>query len=372
MKQIEIEISGRVQGVYYRTTISKIATNFDIKGFVENKSDGTVYILGQGSRDNLEEFIRWCQRGSMFSKVEGMSFKFTEVKKKYKKFSIKAKNGVVKDKIKGIQNLGKKVTGQLDMAVIPRHLVIIPDGNRRWAREKNWHPWTGHVQVTKNRDKYMTLFKEAQRLGIKYVTFWAFSTENWKRDEKEINVLFNLMRKFTDDLKESMGEYNIRLRHIGRKDRIPADIVHSIKELEEMTKDNDGLYVQFALDYGGRDELVRAFSKMKEDDVTNITEEVVQSYLDTGLDIPDPDLIIRTGGEKRTSGMMIWQSNYAELYFTNVLFPDFDIEDLRLAVLDYSYRTRRFGGTDKKDLKNIKLEKLHEPEEQELAALALA
>jgi len=372
MEQIEIEISGRVQGVYYRTTIEKIAKNIGIKGFIENKNDGTVFILAQGKREDLEEFLRWCQRGSMFSKVEGMSFKFTRKKEEYKDFRIKFQNGMIKDKIRGVTNLGRQILQKQDLAKVPNHVVIIPDGNRRWARDKNWHPWVGHIQATKDKTKFLELFKESQRLGIKYVTFWAFSTENWKRDKKEIKILFTLLRNFTEEFRRYAKQYNIRFRHIGRRDRIPRDIVQVIDKLEDETKENTSLNIQFALDYGGRDELIRAFKKMQEDKVTEISEAVIQSYLDTGLDIPDPDLIIRTSGEKRLSGIMSWQAGYAELYFTNVLFPDFGLEDFRLAILDYSHRTRRFGGISDSDIVNINEAELIDPEEKEMAALALA
>ncbi len=376
MEQIEIEISGRVQGVYYKSTVAKIATNLNLKGYIEDKEADVVYLVAQGSHDNVEELLRWTQKGSGISKVVGMSFKYSEPTEQFKKFEVREKNGFVKSKLRGVKNLGRRVkrrvVGPQELVSVPKHVAIIPDGNRRWAREKNWHPWVGHLQITKDKNKLMELFKESMRLGIEYVTFWGFSTENWKRDEKEVNVLMNMMRNFYNEFKKQAMDNNIRFRHIGRKDRFPVDIIEKIEDLESSTEDNDGLNIQFALDYGGRDEIVRAFQRMLADEVHNVDEDIVQEYLDTGMGIPDPDLIIRTGGEKRTSGMMIWQAHYAEMYFTNVLFPDFDADYLRMAVLDYSHRTRRFGGDNKKDFKEINLDELHEPEESELANYALA
>lgn len=374
MEQLDIDILGRVQGVHYRTAITGYANTLGIHGFAESKNDGTVHIVAQGERDNLEEFLRLCQRGSFLSKVEGLSFKFGEAKEEYNKFEIKINDNILKDKIIGFKNLGKRITKKIigieSERKVPNHIVIIPDGNRRWAREKNWHPWVGHFQVATRKDRLLDLFKECVNLGVKYATLWGFSTENWTRDEKEVNMLFNLFRKASDQYLKEFKKNGVKFRQIGRRDRIPADIREKIELIERETKDNTVLNVQFALDYGGRDELLRAISKMQADNVTNFDEETIKNYLDTP-DIPDPDLIIRTSGEKRTSGVFVWQGAYAELYFTNVMFPDFTPADLRLAVLDYGYRTRRFGGTAESDLNNIDPAKLTTPDEKEVAALAL-
>lgn len=375
MEQIDIEIIGRVQGVNYRSTIEKIANGLKLKGFVENREENLVHVRAQGYRDNLEELLKWCQRGSMFSKVQAMSFKFTTAIDKFDKFTIKNTDGIIRDKLNGIKSLGKrvknKIIGDSEITKIPNHIIIIPDGNRRWAREKNWHPWVGHMHIVKDRSRLINLFEEAKILGIKYVTFWAFSTENWGRDEKEIEVLLNMMRGFTGELLKEGRKRGIRFRHLGRKDRLPKDILEKFEKLERETESNTTLNVQFGVDYGGRDELVRAFNRMKEDEVNMISEEVITQYLDTSSEIPEADLIIRTGGEKRTSGIMMWQAHYAEFYFTNILFPDFDAEHLRMAVLDYSYRTRRFGGTSEDDLKNVDEDKLHEPDDEEFTKLSL-
>jgi undecaprenyl diphosphate synthase len=365
--------------VNYRGAISKLAESLRIKGFVETIDEDTVKILAQGDRENLEELLKWAQRGTFFSKVDGMSFTFSkDYQDEYEKFKIITNEGFIKDKLNGLKNLGKRVKDEVikrsDIKNVPKHIAIIPDGNRRWARQKGWKPWVGHVSIVKNRNKLMDLFEESMKLGIEYVTFWAFSTENWTRDQEELDVLFDMLRNYHNEFLSKSKKYGIKFLHIGRTDRLPDDIVEKILILEKETKDFDNLTVQFGLDYGGRDELIRAFKKIskEEDEIGEIDERLIDKHLDTGkADVPDPDLIIRTGGNQRTSGIMIWQAHYAELYFTNVLFPDFDAEQLRLAVMDYSHRIRRFGGDNKKDFENVD-DNLVEPDDNELNDLAFA
>lgn len=223
---------------------------------------------------------------------------------------------------------------------IPKHVVIIPDGNRRWAKERSMKPWEGHAKAG-TYDNLNALFQEAKRLGVKYMSFWGFSTENWKRDKKEVEIIMRLILKGLNEFEEKM-ESDIRFVHVGRKDRLMNKLVEQIKNLEEKTKNNSGLYVILCLDYGGRDEIVRAVNKIVGEGDKLESEEDFSKYLDTKV-IPDPDLIIRTGGEIRLSGFMPYQSTYAELYFTDVYYPDFDPVELRRAVSEYSRRQRRFG-----------------------------
>lgn len=370
IERLDVEIIGRVQGVYYRSTVESIAKSLGIKGFVESIEDGSVHIAAFARRDVLEDFLKQIQRGTFLTKVQGLNFKFSEDSDAPENFEIKLKGNFIEDKISGFKTLSKRAIGDKDIVKVPNHIVIIPDGNRRWAREKNWHPWVGHVKAVNNKDRVLDLFGEAMKLGVKYVTLWGFSTENWSRDEKEVNILFNLLRRGFPQFLQNFKEKNVKFRMIGRRDRIPEDIKGLIEQMEVETKDNSAFNVLFAFDYGGRDELIRAIKKMDKDEIEKLDETNLSEFLDTA-GIPDPDLIIRTSGEKRTSGIMAWQGTYAELYFTNVLFPDFDAEQLRLAVLDYSYRTRRFGGTAKEDLSNIDPDKLTTPDEKELANLAL-
>ena len=223
---------------------------------------------------------------------------------------------------------------------IPKHVVIIPDGNRRWAKGKGLTIIKGHEKSAKF-ENIKSLLEEANKLGVKYLSVWGFSTENWGRPAMEKQFLFGLMISNLDDFKKYAKENNIRFRHLGRKDRLPRGVVSALNSLEDETKNCDGLKVQFLLDYGGRDEIIRAVRKILEEG-GEIDEEKFKSYLDTA-GMPDVELIIRTGGEKRLSGLMPFQASYAEIYFTDKYFPDFNPGDLSDAVKWFSERKRNFG-----------------------------
>ncbi len=232
---------------------------------------------------------------------------------------------------------------------IPQHVAIILDGNGRWAKKRGLPRNLGHAQGFATVEK--TVFHAAD-LGIKYLTVYGFSTENWKRPEEEVSGLMNLFRKYMKRLLKTALENDARVLMIGERSRFPQDIIDGINELEEKTKDNTRITFTIAINYGGRDEITRAVNKLiaeaKDGRLTgDVTEEVISKHLDTKL-IPDPDLVIRTSGEQRLSNYLIWQSAYAELYFTDVLWPDFSKNDLIEAVRYYSSRDRRFGGLSKK------------------------
>lgn len=226
---------------------------------------------------------------------------------------------------------------------IPNHIAIIADGNRRWAKAHNVPSLEGHKRGAENIETLMDVMK---RLGVKCYSTWIFSTENWKRSEKEIEYLFTLARQSARGYQEKCINEKIKFVHLGRKDRLPKDIVDIIVETEEKTKDFDGMIVAVGMDYGGHDEIVRAIKKLLEQGM-EITEENIENNLDTAV-LPKPDLIIRPSGEVRLSGFMSWQSAYAELYFPEVAFPDFDENQLMLAIQDYTNRDRRFGGNSNK------------------------
>jgi undecaprenyl diphosphate synthase len=225
---------------------------------------------------------------------------------------------------------------------IPRHIAIIPDGNRRWATQRGLPTLEGHRQGALNFEK---LLDAAKDLGVTAVTGWFFSTENWRRTQEENKYLFDLARQLTKQYKQKVLKENIKFVHLGRKDRIPPDIVAELVDLEERTKDIDGFMVGVAMDYGGHDELLRTMDKLKKAELEPNVENI-ENYLDTS-NMPMPDLIIRTGGEYRLSGFMSWQAEYAELYFSKLYFPDFGPEQLKEAVADFSNRDRRFGGNSK-------------------------
>ena len=229
---------------------------------------------------------------------------------------------------------------------IPEHVAIIMDGNGRWAKKRFMPRNFGHKAGAKVVEQ---ICEDAHNLGIKYLTVYAFSTENWKRSVEEVTGIMNLLRNYLVDCIERASKNNMRVRVIGDRSALDADIIEKIEELENITKVYDGLNFTIALNYGGRDELCRAVRKLVTDagegkvDCEAIDEAMISSYLDTD-DIPDPDLLIRTSGEQRLSNYLIWQLAYTEFYFTDVLWPDFTIEDLKDAVRYYNGRERRYGG----------------------------
>lgn len=236
-----------------------------------------------------------------------------------------------------------KIDSQVNTANIPTHVAIIPDGNRRWAKQKGLPTLEGHRRGAEN---FEHLINKSRELGIKCFTGWAFSTENWTRTKEENDYLFNLTRDFTKRYFKKFLNEKIRFVHLGRKDRIPSDVVATMADMQEKTKGFESFTVAIGMDYGGHDELLRTLNKLKENNL-EITAENIERNLDTG-GLPNPDLIIRTGGEQRLSGFMSWQSAYAEFYFPKVYFPDFGPKELEEAVLDFSKRERRFGGDSKR------------------------
>ena len=229
---------------------------------------------------------------------------------------------------------------------VPQHIAIILDGNGRWAKKKGMPRNYGHAQGSKNVER---ICEDAYRLGVKYLTVYAFSTENWKRPQDEVDALMNLLRNYMKTCLKTAEKNRMRVRVLGDKTALDDDIRNRIAELEEATKNNDGLNFQIALNYGSRDEMVRAMKKMCADckdrkvEIDQIDETLFETYLDTH-GIPDPDLMIRTSGEQRLSNYLLWQLAYSEFYFTDVLWPDFTKEELIKAIEYYNGRDRRFGG----------------------------
>lgn len=228
---------------------------------------------------------------------------------------------------------------------IPNHVAIILDGNGRWAKSKGMPRNYGHVQGAKTVE---VICEEAYRMGIQYLTVYAFSTENWNRSRDEIDALMGLLRNYMKTCLKTAAKNNMCVRIIGEKTRLDEDIRKRMEQLEEATKHNTGLHFQIAINYGGRDEIVRAVkgvaTRVKEGSlaVHEITEELFTDALDThGL--PEPDLLIRTCNEQRISNFLLWQLAYTELYFTPVAWPDFSKEELEKAVAAYNKRDRRYG-----------------------------
>lgn len=229
---------------------------------------------------------------------------------------------------------------------IPQHVAIILDGNGRWAKSKGMPRNYGHTMGAKNVE---TVCKAAHDMGIKYVTMYAFSTENWNRPDSEVSALMKLLESYLKNCIKTADKNNMRVRVIGDTSRLTEKFRKQIAELEEASQKNDGLNLQIAINYGSRDEMLRAMKKMAEDvkegkiGVSDITEPLFADYLDTA-GIPDPDLLIRTSGEQRLSNYLLWQLAYSEFYFTEVPWPDFGKDELEKAVEAYNKRDRRFGG----------------------------
>ena len=228
---------------------------------------------------------------------------------------------------------------------VPNHVAIILDGNGRWAKSKGMPRNYGHVQGAKTVE---VICEEAYRMGIQYLTVYAFSTENWNRPKDEVDALMGLLRSYMKTCLKTAAKNNMCVRVIGEKSRLDEDIRKRIAQLEEATRDNTGLHFQIAINYGGRDEIVRAVRKIAQKasegglQAEQITERTISDMLDTGA-LPDPDLLIRTCNEQRISNFLLWQLAYTEFYFTPAAWPDFTKEELIKAVEAYNHRDRRYG-----------------------------
>ena len=228
---------------------------------------------------------------------------------------------------------------------VPQHVAIILDGNGRWAKAKGMPRNYGHAQGSKNVER---ICEEAWRMGIKYLTVYAFSTENWNRPKDEVDALMKLLRNYMKTCLKTAAKNDMKVRVIGDIEPLDEDIKKRISELEAATVDNGGLNFTIALNYGSRDEMTRAAKRMAQDCAAgNLSPETInesgfESYLDTH-GIPDPDLLIRTSGEQRLSNYLLWQLAYSEFYFTDVPWPDFTTDELVKAGEEYNHRHRRFG-----------------------------
>ena len=229
---------------------------------------------------------------------------------------------------------------------IPVHVAIIMDGNGRWAKRRGLPRTAGHVQGARTVEQ---ILEDADYMGIRYLTVYAFSTENWSRPDSEVKALMNLLRTYMKTSLAKCAKNNVRIRVIGDKSRLDKDLQASIANLERETASNTGIGFQIAINYGSRDEMVRAVQaaaqKVKDGELR--PEDITENYLSDSLDtcgIPDPDLLIRTGGEQRISNFLLWQTAYSELYFCDAAWPDFNKAELEKAVDAFNHRERRYGG----------------------------
>lgn len=246
--------------------------------------------------------------------------------------------------------LNRKKMQELPPEKLPVHIGIIMDGNGRWAQKRRLPRSSGHTAGASN---FRTITRYAAKIGIKYLTMYAFSTENWRRPDAEVGALMKLFRQYLEEALADFMDENIRVRFLGDIRAFPAELQQLIRRVEEASKPKTGMVLNLAMNYGGRAELVRAFNKIAERQANGalpkgeITEEMVSRYLYTANQ-PDPDLIIRPSGEERLSNFMIWQGAYAEFVFFDILWPDFKPKDLDAAIAIYSERKRRFGGVSSK------------------------
>ena len=227
-------------------------------------------------------------------------------------------------------------------AGVPKHIVIIPDGNRRWAKKHGLAPVEGHK---KGLDTAFRIVKASKNLGVKVLTLWSFSTENWSRPRTEVHYLMRIYQIFfKKHVKELIAE-GVRFKWLGRRDRVPKTLKTLLEKIEKETAKNKNYILNICLDYGGRDEIVRAVRKIMARKIkpAQVTESLIDQNLDTAGE-PEPDLLIRTSGEKRISGMMPWQTAYTEFYFSKLFFPDFSLAELKKAINDFALRQRRYGG----------------------------
>lgn len=242
----------------------------------------------------------------------------------------------------------------IDKNNIPKHVAIIMDGNGRWARERGLPRTVGH---RKGISRVKEILEAAKDLGIKYITFFAFSTENWVRPKREIDMLMHSLDDFLKKQMNKLNKNNVRLIVIGENEPLPSYIQDRIKEAQDLTRQNNGLVAILALNYGARQEILNAAKRFAQEvkearlSVDSLNQEIFSDFLYTGKDIPDPDLLIRTSGEERISNFLLWQISYAELYFPKKYWPDFSRSDLEMAVKEYQRRERRFGSLEssKKD-----------------------
>jgi len=218
------------------------------------------------------------------------------------------------------------------------HVAIIPDGNRRWAKARAWHPWQGHEKAVENFRTITDWCQADPRIGV--LTVWCFSTENWKRDPKEVSKLMTLLENYIQKERPTLQKKGIRLLHSGRTDRIPPSLAKLIEEVCVETAHFTEFSLHLAIDYGGKDEIIRGLAKVNN---PIASEQELRALLDHP-ELPDLDLIIRTSGEQRTSNFFLWQAAYAEWVFLDKFFPDFTTDDLRQAVDGFTKRSRRFGG----------------------------
>lgn len=240
----------------------------------------------------------------------------------------------------------KSKINEIDYDRLPKHIGVIMDGNGRWAKKRGLPRSAGHSAGAESLKKIVT---ECNKMGIKYITVYAFSTENWKRPKEEVDFLMDLLMDYLKNAKTTLAGENVVIKAIGSRKDLSQELCEEIKKTEEFTKDNDGIVMNIALNYGSREEIVNSVKEICKNvcegkcSVDDIDSQMISDNLYTASQ-PDPDLIIRTSGEERISNFLLWQIAYSEFYFTKKLWPDFKVKDLHEAIIEYQNRNRRYGG----------------------------
>ncbi|MSS75303.1 di-trans,poly-cis-decaprenylcistransferase [Candidatus Pacearchaeota archaeon] len=338
MNELQIELMGRVQGVSFRMLVARHCRGAGIRGYVVNRDDGSVFVCAQGTRVALQHLLTWLGARPGLSKVEGMQYHWKSSGKTYTSFDVIRARSFLRDQLASFRSLGKRLFGR--SLSVPQHVAIIPDGNRRWAKRQGKQVHFGHYHAG-SYAHMQSLLRGAQQAGVRCLSLWGFSTENWNRPVIERKAIFSLIEKSLPALEQDAHQYKIRFVHVGRKDRLPRSLVSGLKHIEGVTSSYTDFTIVLCLDYGGVDEVVRAARSLQKHKKT-ITESSLFGALDTA-GLPPVDLVIRTSGEQRTSGFMPLQAAYAELYFSERYFPDFSAKDLSNALVEYGKRQRRFG-----------------------------
>lgn len=225
---------------------------------------------------------------------------------------------------------------------IPKHIVLFPDGNRRWALQNNLSVTEGYL-VGKN--KFNDFFGWCKKRGVKFITVFGFSSENWKRPQEQVNFLMNIFEKYLEEGIDDFNKEGVKVVIIGQKHKLSEKLQQVVEKVEKSTENNHQMQINLAVSYGGKWDIIQAIQRIIKDgvDPSKINEETFDNYLSTA-GLPDPDLVIRAGGEMRLSNFLLWQAAYSELYFSDKLWPDFTENDLDLAILEFNKRARRFGG----------------------------
>lgn len=336
---VRIVMRGRVQGVFMRKWVKRYADSHELFGTVENKKNGNVEVYVFGTQEKIDTAVEAFKKGSVLSKVQDIKvFPVTSAPLCNNSFTILyGSSSYIVDKAKAFLCLVKNTfTYTVEYAHIPKHLVIIPDGNRRYAMRRKWLPTAGHTYGARRMEE---LVEYAFEHGVTHLTVWGFSTENWKRSKEEVDGLMQLFLHAMDRYEALCHKHAIRFYHFGRKDRIPEVLRTRMEILSTTTAQYTQKHIALAIDYGGLDEIIRAVEQIQE---KKLPAGAIVNCADSAV-FPLVDLIIRTGGEVRTSGILPLSTLYAEYYFSPKYFPDFTTKHLHAAFKEFEKRKRRFG-----------------------------